>query len=148
MNEGTNKLTFELILKNNGAKPWPIKRTQLIYERESCFSGDEIILEPQKPGQQKKYDIILDNLSNFQPGEYNTILRFYIDDNPLGDQLILKIKIKENKNQKNKINEQKIVKEFRENYGLSENDYSDERLFEILKENQFNSEKAFEALFD
>ena len=40
------------------------------------------------------------------------------------------------------------MKEFRDNYGLSEQDYSDERLCEILKENQFNSEKAFEALFD
>ena len=97
MYEGTNVLKFELILKNNGAKPWPIKRTQLIYERESCFSGDEITLEPQKPGEQKKYDLILDNLRNFQPGEYKSFLSFYVDDNPLGDQLTLKIIIKEKK---------------------------------------------------
>ena len=38
-------------------------------------------------------------------------------------------------------------KEFRDKFELSEMDYKNERLLEILKENNYNIEKSFESLF-
>ena len=40
------------------------------------------------------------------------------------------------------------VKEFRDSFGLSEDDYTDDKLLEILRENNFDQAKAFEALFN
>ena len=40
------------------------------------------------------------------------------------------------------------INEFRETFSLSENDYSNEKLFDILQENDFNYEQAFSSLFD
>ena len=87
INEGTNEVKFELILKNNGTKSCPIKATKLKYDKESCFNGNDILLDPQKPDEKKKYDIILEGLGNYQPGEYKPFLWFYIDDNTLGEKL-------------------------------------------------------------
>lgn len=39
------------------------------------------------------------------------------------------------------------IREFRYIFGLDELDYSDEKLLEILKQYDFNFEKAFESLF-
>ena len=88
-------------MKNNGTKSWPIKRTLLIFERESCFDGDEILLDPQKPGEQKKYDIIINNIYDSQPGEYKPFLGLYIDDNHIGEPIILTVIIKEKDDQNN-----------------------------------------------
>ena len=135
-------------MKNDGTKSWPIERTKLIFERESCFDGDEVLLYPQKPGEQKKYDIIINNIYDSQPGEYKPFLRFYVDGNPVGELLTLTVIIIKKNSQNHIINQnKKIIKEFRDNFGLSEMDYTDEKLFEILKENNFNFEKSFESLF-
>ena len=40
------------------------------------------------------------------------------------------------------------IKEFRENCDLRESDYSDEKLYEVLKKTNFKYEKAFESLFN
>ena len=41
----------------------------------------------------------------------------------------------------------KII-EFREKFNLSKDDYTDEKIFEILKDNDFNEENAFTSLFN
>ena len=136
-------------MKNDGTKSWPIERTKLIFERESCFDGNEIVLDPLKPGEQKKYDIIINNIYDSQPGEYKPFLRFYVDGNSVGEPITLTVIIKKKSGQNNILNQnKKIIKEFRDNFGLSDKEYSDEKLFEILKENNFNFEKSFESLFD
>ena len=40
------------------------------------------------------------------------------------------------------------VKEFRDNFGLSEDDYDDDKLLEILRANNFDQTQTFEALFN
>ena len=39
------------------------------------------------------------------------------------------------------------IRDFRDMFNLDEEDYSDEKLFEVLKENLFNFKNSFESLF-
>ena len=71
----------------------------------------------------------------------------YINGTPVGEKLTLRIVIKEKI--VNELDEyMEKIKEFRENYDLSENEYSDERLFEVLKENNFDFETSFNKILE
>ena len=58
------------------------------------------------------------------------------------------IKEKEKNKNENENKEMEKVKEFRDNFGLSEDDHDDDKLLEILRENNFDQTLAFEALFN
>ena len=59
------------------------------------------------------------------------------------------IKIKKKDDKKKEIDEFiDKIKEFRDTFNLSEDEYSDEKILEILKENNFNYENAFSSLFN
>ena len=59
------------------------------------------------------------------------------------------IKIKKKDGKKKEIDEFiDKIKEFRDTFNLSEDEYSDEKILEILKENNFNYENAFSSLFN
>ena len=146
--EGTEKGQCEIILKNNGTQTWPEGKTQLCFERESEINGDEIRLRPQKPGEIEKYLIILNRLSNYSCNQYKSILSLYIDDEAIGDHLILTINIKEkDKNNKEIEDCMDKITEFRNNYNLGIEDYSNERLFEALKRNNYDYDATFSSLF-
>jgi len=146
--EGTEKGQSEIILKNNGSQAWPEGRTKLVFERESEISGDEIVLRPQKPGEIGKYNIILRGLNNYSHKQYKSYLNVFIDDDEVGEQLILTINIKEKDTNKKEIenNMEKII-EFRNNYNLGIEDYSDEVLFKALKKNNYDYDASFSSLF-
>ena len=57
--------------------------------------GDEIILQPQKPEEEKTYNIILTNLKEFPIGDYESYLWFYINGEKFGDRLTIRINIKQ-----------------------------------------------------
>ena len=40
------------------------------------------------------------------------------------------------------------IQDFRDNYELTETEYSDERILDLLINNDFDFEKTFNALFD
>jgi hypothetical protein len=40
------------------------------------------------------------------------------------------------------------IKEFRDNFGIPEDEFDDQKIIDVLKENNFNHEKAFEELFN
>ena len=86
-------------------------------------------------------------MGKFSKGEYKLFYKLYINDKPIGEKLPLRIIVKE-KMLYNEL-EQNIdkIKDFRENFNLSEEEYSDERLLEVLKENNFEFKKSFENLF-
>ena len=146
--EGTDNAKIQLVLRNNGEKAWP-RETKLIYDNESVITGNEIILKPQKPGDIESYEIILKNIGQFFAGEYNSYLLFNANGQNYGDKISLKVVIKKKENQKKKEIDEHLekVKDFRNNFGLDENEYPDEKLLEILKKYNFNFEKAFESLF-
>ena len=147
--EGTEEGKIEITLKNNGSKAWPEGRTRLCFERESQINGNEIILRPQKPGEEGKYDIILNGLETYSPNQYKSYLVFCIDDDEYGEDIVLTINIKEkNANKKEMMENMDKVNEFRSMFDLSAKEYSDEKLFEILKQCNFDYEDSFSQLFD
>ena len=147
--EGTEEAKIDIILKNNGKETWPEGSTKLIFDEKEDYTGDNILLSPQKPGEEKKYLAIVKGIERNEPGEYKTFLYFNVNNENLGEKLTLSINIREQKSENDELNEKRDkIKEFRDNFGLDELDYSDEKLLEILKQYDFNFEKAFESLFN
>ena len=144
--EGTNEAKIEIILKNNGDMTWP-EGSKLIVDNKSDLRAYEIILKPQKPGEQQSYNANFGDLKNIKSGEYKSYLTFENNGNVFsGEKLTLKIIIKKKKNEIEQNMDK--VQDFRDNYALSTEDYSDGKLLEILKKNNFIFDKAFESLFN
>ena len=145
--KGTKEAKIQLTLKNNGKSAWPINNTKLIFDESSDFKANEVILKPQKSQEQAQYEIIFKGLSKYPPNEYKSKLHFCVNGITLGENLVLKFIIKEKiipelKKYKNKINE------FRDLFGLLNEDYPDNLLLNVLKENNFDYTQAFSALFE
>ena len=143
--QGTDECKFQIILKNNGKQPWPMG-AKLIYDRNSNFVGEDIMLKPQKPGDSYNYSIIVKDFRYKPIGEYKANLLFYVDGERYGEKIMLKVIIKE-KNKPNDDNYLEEIKTFRDNFGLSEDEFNNEKLLEVLKKADFVHEKAFEYLF-
>ena len=145
--KGTNEVRQEIILKNNGKKQWP-ENSSLKYLDKSDFITTDILLNPQKPGEEKSYFLNLNNLNTFPQGEYKVTFAFVANGKICGDELLIRIKILDKDNQQDEIIEfLDNINEFRDTFSLSEDDYPNERILEILKENNFNYEKSFSTLF-
>ena len=82
------------------------------------------------------------------PGKYKSFLNFNVNEQNYGEKLTLRIHIKEEKKDNELNDKKKVIDEFRDTFGLSEEEYSDEKILEKLKENDFNFEKTFDALFN
>ena len=144
--KGTTEGKTKIILKNNGKESWPINKTKLIFDKDSDIKSEDIILNPQKPDETNTYDIIFKQIENYPVAEYKSYLWFNVDGQNFGDKIIITFKIIE-KNNELEENMDKI-KEFIENYGLTEGEYSNEKILEHLKQNNFDFEKTFNSLFD
>ena len=146
--EGSDEGKINLTLTNNGKKSWP-KHTKLVFDEKSLVKGDEIMLDPQNPGDKKKYEIVFKNLKGFSAGEYKSFLSFNINGKNYGEILTIKVIIKEREKPKNEIEAHlETIKKFRDTFGLSKYDYTDEKTFNILKKYDFDMEKAFKSLFE
>jgi len=147
--EGVNESNIEVVIKNNGTFDWPENNAKLIFKDNSDIKGENVTLKPQKCGEELKYEVKFKNLGKLKEGEYKSYLKFEVNGETIGEDLILKnMIIKNPENQEDEINKyMDKIKEFRENFGLEENDHSDEKLLDVLKENDFNQELAFSALF-
>lgn len=137
INQGANVAEFEIFLKNNGSKVWD-KNTKLILDKSSDCNSDEVILSPQKPYEEKGYKIIFKNLSQLPFGEYKTIFSFWSGGKIYGKNIIILIKIIEYMDK---------IKEFREQFDISEDSISDENLLEVLKKCSFNYDDTFMSIF-
>jgi hypothetical protein len=145
--EGTSEVNLDIILNNNGIKTWPNNTILKIIE-PSDFELDDIILKSQKPGEEKTYYLKFKNLENYKPGIYQTNLAFCCNGEICGEKLVARLKI----NKLNDINreiEENLdkINDFRQTFDLPKNEYPDEKILEILQENDFNFEKSFSAIF-
>ena len=140
--EGTDEANIEVIIKNNGTLDWPQGGAKLIFVENSQVKGDDIVLDPQKSDNtEKAYQVTIKNLKTLNEGQYESYVAFEIEGRIIGEKLILRVKIK--KKQEDDIDKyMDKIKEFRENYFLDENDFSNERLLQALKDNDFDCEKA------
>ena len=143
---GTAFVGINLILKNKGVHQWPKKETKLIFDKTYQLKGKNVELNPLKPNEEQNCVIKIEGLGKLPAGEYFSGVWFNVNGINYGN--MIKIKIIINKKEENPIKKCiEKIKAFREEYSLSEEDYSDEDLYNILLSNNFNFTIAFACLF-
>ena len=148
MYQGTEETNFEINLKNIGAKTWA-KDSKLLVDSSSKCKTDDVILAPQKPDEKRSYKIIVKDLKNYVPGDYQIIFNFLSGGRIYGEKIVAVISVKEKDNKKNEIDENiDKINKFKEIFKISEDEFSNEKIFDALKENNFYFEEAFSALFE
>ena len=145
--KGTDEAYIKIHLKNNGNETWA-NDSKLLVDSNSKFKADEITLDPQKPNEEKIYNVKLKDLKNYPIGEYKAFFVFYSGGKIHGEKIVAIIKIKEIDDANKEINENiDKIKVFRETFNLDGDEFSDEKLLEVLKENGFNYANAFDSLY-
>ena len=148
--EGEDKLDIELIIKNNGAKQWPENGAKLVFNENKNLIARPIFLRPQKPEEQQKYEINMEDLHVYQAGKYEAEMNFEVDGKQYGDEIDLIITIEEKKKiiADNNDNYNDKIQAFRDAFGLDPKEFPDEKILALLKKHNFDFSKAFSALFD
>ena len=101
--KGTSELKFKLKLKNDGAFTWPINQTLLSTDKsKSNIKIKEVILDPLNPGESCDFFILFKNMNNLPEGKYYSNLEFKVGENKFGNNILISVKILENKKQKYK----------------------------------------------
>ena len=141
--ERSKKLNMEIIIENTGNKAWPSKKAKLEFNQDCNFLiGKDIVLQPQKPGEIKNYQIDIFELETYPYSKYAAELIFKVDRQQYGEKIDLNIEITINKNDVEKI------EKFRKKYNLQQ-EYSDNPFLKALKEknNDDNLEEAYGFFF-
>ena len=111
--EGINETKVDIILKNNGKKEWP-KNTKLSFQKKSEIKGNDLLLDCQTPGQEKRYSLSCNNIRNYRPKKYKLFYLFNINGENLGEEIIIKINIIQKEQINNELNEYRDqIKEFK-----------------------------------
>ena len=71
--EGTNEVKIKIILKNNGNMTLP-EGSKFKVDDKSDFGVNEIILKPQKLGEQQSYNVTFSHLKEIKEGHYHSYL--------------------------------------------------------------------------
>ena len=145
---GVEEVNIKIILKNNGIKKWPENHTKLLYGKNSDLISNDIKLDPLAPNEEKEYQIKLKDLKKYKVGEYNCFFSFCINEKILGKKITFTLKLCEEKKNDDINEHQQEINDFRNTFCLSKSDYSDEKLFELLKKANYDVESAFSSLFD
>ena len=133
--EGMEEGEIQIELKNNGDIPWNYD-TQLKIVNPSDIKIGDITLKQQEPNEENSYKIVYLKIK-----EYITRLAFCSEGKTYGDIIIIKINIID------EIEFQKI-NEFRKEFNLPVEDYSDEKILNALKNNNFNFKSTIESWFN
>ena len=148
--EGENKLNLFIEIKNNGVNKWAKDNVKLVFDEKKNLIGEDIVLQPQNPGEKIKYEIKINDLNMYPVGNYTAGLFFKVNGKIYGEEININIIIinKEENDIKNQDDKLKIVNEFRDLYQLSIDEYSDEKLLDILNKNNFDFHISFSSLID
>lgn len=90
-------------------------------------------MEPQKPNESRNYQIKVKNIQNYPEGKYNAVFIFETGRQKIGNKLIYELTIYNDK----------MINKFRQKYNLDKNDYPDDKIYKILKNNYFNFENTY-----
>ena len=146
--EGEDEANIDIVLKNNKNRKWPKNKTKLTLDNNSGVVGDDIVLESQDLNQQRNYTFKLKGLGKLSKGEHKMYLFFRVNGEQYGDKIMITIIIKEKKYIIIDDKDIKHIKEFRDLYGLLEEDYQDDTLLNALKKNNYDYTTAFSSLFN
>ena len=142
---GTNIAEIPLMLKNEGAFPWPKNLTKLVFEKKYPIKGKDVVLNSLNPGQEQQFIVKIEGLGNLPEGEYQAGVYFNIRGSNCGNMMKMKIIIIK-KEVDPKIKYMNEIKRFRDEYNLTEAEYSDDDLYNILESNSFNFEEAYNCI--
>ena len=144
--EGTNETEIIIKLKNTSQQAWMKGEAKLVFKSSHFGKKRDIILDTQKPDEIKIYKVVFNNLSQYQEGDYKSILRFNINGQNIGKPIKLKVVIEEPKKEKEMNEYKEIVTYFKSKFNLIS--YSNEELLKILKKNNFDFNESFESMFN
>lgn len=135
--EGKNQTSIKINLKNNGKYEWPEGKAKIIFDKDSKFICNDIELEPQKPEEERSYNIELSELRNAKADKYEIDFWLFINKKICGNRLTLSIIIK------SKNDNVFIIDQFRKNFNLPSESCSDDMILEHLEKNNYNDNKTY-----
>ena len=140
--QGTESTKIPLILKNTGLFPWPPNATKLIFDKNYQIRGKTVNLKSLDKNEEQQCDVTIEGLGQLPVGDYESGVYLNINGINIGKMIKMKVIIKEKEN--DPIDQYiEIIKKFRTEYNLDENEYSNDDLYNILMSNEFDLEKAF-----
>ena len=145
---GTDKAEIPVILKNNGKFTWPLNRTKLVFDKNSKIKGKNVELKALASNEEQTCKVVIEGLAKLGEGVYDAHVWFNANGENCGKMIILRVEIKKKEEDPIKLH-MKEIKEFRNEYNLSEEDgYTDNYLYELLSENDFSFEDTFLKIID
>lgn len=137
-----NNQSVEVLIKNTGMD-WKYGEAQIIFSPGNMnILADAVTLPAMKFGETKKIHLTLTELLSIPEGEYLVFFIFTVNEEIYGNRIQVKININE------AANENQLFTEFRERLGLSENDFSDEKIRIALSKANNNFDLASNYLYD
>ena len=127
-------------IKNNGNKDWKENETFLKTNKHSQLVIKDVKLYPLKRRDSNWITLNIPAINEITDGNYNIILDFCVNNQIYGEPIKIVVKILPDENLLQII-------QFRNNFNLNKNDFSDEIILNVLKKNKFNYDKAFGDLF-
>ena len=93
--EGVDELTIQLNIKNNGNNDWPEKGNIFLIcnEKKSDIIAEDIQLIPLKRQKVYSINVIINYISSFPAGIYNTYLDFNVDGKNYGRDIKIIVEI-------------------------------------------------------
>jgi hypothetical protein len=128
-------------IKNIDNKDWRENEMFLKTNKNSHLKINDYKLNSIRKGESKRINLYIPSINEITDGTYNIILDFCVNNKIYGEPIKFKVKIIQDENLL------KII-EFRNNYQLSEKEYPNEKILNLLKKNKFDYEKAFIDLFN
>ena len=102
-------------------------------------------MKAQLPDELNNYEINFNGLKNLKEGKYKVCYKFTVNEYIYGKDLIGYIIIKKNENEENQ--QFKMMKQFRDSYGITKNVIDDEKLNDLLQKYNFNFENTYSGIF-
>ena len=136
----TSETLVSITLTNNCKYQYKTD-TKLICDEKSNLKCKPYNIEPLNTNQSQNCLILFENLKELKSGEYYIFLNFMVGNIIYGDQIKIKLIIGIDK-------KFELLKQFRNEYQLSNKDYSNENLLFHLEKNNFNFSLTFNSLFD
>ena len=142
---GTDTAEMTLMLKNSGAYYWPPNKTKIVFDKKCEIKGEDSLLNSLRPGEEQKCVVKIGGLKNLPVGEYETGVYFNIRGKNCGNMMKMKIIIIK-RDVEPKIKYKNEIKRFRDEYNLTEEEYSDDELYGNLESNNFDFEETYKSI--
>ncbi len=139
LNDFKPKVSF--LIRNIGNVEWKENEIFLKTNKNSQVFIKDYKLSPLNKEETQKISLTFTSINKIKEGNYNIILDFCVNNKIYGEPIKFKVKI---------IPDENLLKiiEFRNNYQLSEKEFPNEKILNLLKKHNFNFDETFSDLFN